>query len=317
MPVLLGESHVDRLLTIADSIDAVEEGFRLLGRGEAVNYPRRRGVFENAKLNVMWASAPPLGGMGVKVYPIVRSDVTQGSAFTFLLYGLPVRDLQVILGVNLLGQRRTGAASAVASRHGARPEGETLSLFGAGRQASSQVAAIAHALSALRQVLVVARSVERQARFVQQLRAMTGLDIQVAEPRDAVGRADVLVTATGSAEPVFDGGWLRPGTHVNGVGSNFAGNRELDEQEIRRADVVVADSAEAARLETGDLLRNDFEWEWLVELGAIAAGLAPGRSSPEEITMFESHGLALEDLACAVRVTSRAKRERIGAPLPD
>jgi ornithine cyclodeaminase/alanine dehydrogenase len=302
MPVLLGESHVDRLLTIADSIDAVEEGFRLLGRGEAANFPRRRGVFENAILNVMWALAPPLGGMGEKVYPIVRSDVIQGSAFTFLLYGLPVGDLQAILEVNLLGQRRTGAASTVASRYVARPEGETLSIFGAGWQASSQVAAIAHALPALCQVLVV----ERQARFVQQLRAMTGLDVQVAEPRDAVGRADVLVTATGSAEPVFDGAWLRPGTHVNAVGSNFAGKRELDEQAIRRADVLVADSAEAARLETGDLLRNDFEWERLVELGAIAAGLAPGRSSPEEITMFESHGLALEDLACPVRVTSRA-----------
>jgi alanine dehydrogenase len=317
MPVLLRESDVDRLLTIADSIDAVEEGVRLLGRGEAVNYPRRRGVFENAILNVRWVLAPPLGGMGVKVYPIIRSDIIQGSAFTFLLYGLPAGDLQAILEVNLLGQRRTGAASAVASRYLARPESETLSIFGADWQASSQVAAIAHALPALRQVLVVARSVERQARLVQQLRAMIGLNVQVAEPRDAVGRADVLVTATGSAEPVFDGAWLRPGTHVNAVGSNFAGERELDEQAIRRADVVVADSGEAARLESGDLLRNDFEWERLVELGAIAAGLAPGDSSPEEITIFKSHGLALEDLACAVRVTSRAKRERISPPLPD
>jgi alanine dehydrogenase len=317
MPVLLRESDVDRLLTIADSIDAMEEGFQFLGTGETVNYLRRRAVFENAILNVRWVLAPPLGGMGVKVYPIIRSDVTQGSAFTFLLCGLPAGDSQAILEANLLGQRRTGAASAVASRYPARPESETLSIFGAGWQASSQVAAIAHALAALRQVLVVARSVRRQARFVQQLRAMIGLNVQVAEPRDAVGRADVLVTATGSAEPVFDGAWLRPGTHVNAVGSNFAEKRQLDEQAIRRADVVVTDSGEAARLESGDLLRNDFEWERLVELGAIAAGLAPGGPSPEEITIFKSHGLALEDLACVVRVTSPAQQERISAPLPD
>ena len=317
MPVLLRESDVDRLLTTADSIDAMEEGFQFLGTGEAVNYAHRRGVFENAILNVRWVLAPPLGGMGVKVYPIIRSDVTQGSAFRFLLYGLPAGDLQAILETNLLGQRRTGAASAVASRYLARPKSETLSIFCAGWQASSQVVAIAHALPALRQVLVVARSVKRQLRFVQQLRALIGLNVQVAEPWDAVSRADVLVTATDSAEPVFDGAWLRPGMHVNAVGSNFAGKREFDEQAIRQADVVVADSGEAARLESGDLLRNDFEWERLVELGAIAAGLAPGGSSPEEITIFKSHGLALEDLACVVRVTSRAKRERITAPLPD
>jgi alanine dehydrogenase len=113
------------------------------------------------------------------------------------------------------------------------------------------------------------------------------IDVQVAELRDAAGRADVLVTATGSAEPVFDGAWLRPGTHVNAVESNLAGKRELDEQAIRP-----------------------------VELGAVAAGLAPGRSSPEGVTMFESHGLVLEGLAC-VRITSRAKRAYIGAPLPD
>jgi ornithine cyclodeaminase/alanine dehydrogenase len=161
MPVLLRESDVDRLLTIADSIDAVEDGVPLLERGEAVNYPRRRGVFENAILNVRWILAPPLRGMRMKAYPIIRSDIIHGSAFTFLLYGLPAGDLQAILEVNLLGQRRTGAASAVASRYLARPESETLSIFGADWQASSQVAAIAHALPALRQVLVVARSVER------------------------------------------------------------------------------------------------------------------------------------------------------------
>ena len=116
MSVLLREVEVRELLPIALAIEAVEGAFDLLGRGEAVNCPRRRGSVQGAVLNVMWALAPTLGAMGIKSYPMVRTDVTQGSNFTFLLYGLPNGQLDAIIEADTLGQRRTGAASAVATK---------------------------------------------------------------------------------------------------------------------------------------------------------------------------------------------------------
>lgn len=316
MSLLLREADVEVLLPILEAIESVEQGFQLLGTGEATNYPRQRGNSPGATLNVMWAMAPTLGAMGVKVYPIVRTDVTQGSSFTFLLYGLPEGKLEAVIEADTLGQRRTGAASAVATRHLARPESETLAIFGAGWQAESQVEAVVRVLPRLRRVFVVGRSVERRDRFIEKMRGNLKLPIAPAGPEEAVRAADVIITITGSSEPVFDGAWLREGTHVNAAGVSFPNKRELDSETLRRAARVVADSAESARIDGGDLFLNDFEWDRMEELGPIIAGRLPGRRTEEEITVFESHGLALEDLVCAVKVLARARESGIGTELP-
>lgn len=316
MSLLLREADVEVLLPILEAIESVEQGFQLLGAGEATNYPRQRGNSPGATLNVMWAMAPTLGAMGVKVYPIVRTDVTQGSSFTFLLYGLPEGKLEAVIEADTLGQRRTGAASAVATRHLARPESETLAIFGAGWQAESQVEAVVRVLPRLRRVFVVGRSVERRDRFIEKMRGNLKLPVAPAGPEEAVRAADVIITITGSSEPVFDGAWLREGTHVNAAGVSFPNKRELDSETLRRAARVVADSAEAARIDGGDILLNDFEWDRMEELGPIIAGRLPGRRTEEEITVFESHGLALEDLVCAVKVLARARESGIGTELP-
>lgn len=316
MPLLLREGDVDGLLPVSEAILAVEGAFKLLGLGEAVDCPRRRAKSGGAVLNVMWAIAPTLGAMGVKSYPVVRADVTQGSSLTFVMYGLPDGKLEAIVEADTLGQRRTGAASAVATRYLARPESEVLTIFGAGWQAEGQVEAVIHSLPCLREVLVVGRSEERRDRFVAKVRERFDLAVEAAAPEEAVRAADVLVTATGSAEPLFDGAWLKPGTHINAAGSNYAEKRELDAEVVRRADRVVADSAAVARLESGDLIRNDFDWRRLDELCSVVVGEASGRRTEEEITVFESQGLALEDLVCAVRVLARARESGVGTELP-
>lgn len=316
MTLFLREADVETLLPLSDAIAAVEDAFGLLGSGEAVDHPRGRAEAGGAVLNAMWAIAPTLGVMGVKSYPIVRSDVTQSSTSTFVLYGLPEGRLEAIIEADTLGQRWTGAASAVATRHLARSESEVLTVFGAGWQAESQVAAFAQVLPNLERILVVGRSEERRDRFVAKMKERLGIGVEAADPEEAVRAADVLVTITGSAEPLFDGAWLEPGTHINAAGSNFAGKREIDAATVRRADWVVADSAEVARLESGDLISNDFEWGRLHELGAVVAGTAPGRRAAEEITLFESHGLALEDLLCAAKVLDRARDAGIGMKIP-
>jgi alanine dehydrogenase len=315
MSMLLREAEVREFLPITTAIEAVEDAFSLLSRGEAVNCPRHRGSIEGVVLNVMWTLAPTLGAMGVKSYPIVRTDVTQGSSFTFLLYGLPDGQLDAIIEADALGQRRTGAASAVATKYLARTDSEVLAVFGAGWRVESQVEAVAQVLPHLRRVLVVGRSPGRRDRFIAEMRRRTGLSFEAADPQAAVRNADVLITSTGSSEPVFDGAQLAPGTHINAVGSNLAQKRELDAETLHRSNRVVVDSAEVAHLESGDLLINGFDWNRLEELGPIVAGPALGREA-DEITVFESHGLALEDLACAVRVCHRARELAIGVELP-
>lgn len=316
MPLLLREGDVDGLLPISEAIRAVESAFKLLGLGEAVDCPRRRAKAGSVVLNVMWAIAPTLGAMGVKSYPVVRTDVTQGSSLTFVMYGLPDGKLEAIIEADTLGQRRTGAASAVATRYLARPESEVLTVFGVGWQAESQVEAVVRSLPNLREVLVVGRSAERRDRFVTKMRERFHLTIEAAPPEEAVRAADVLVTITGSAEPLFDGAWLKPGTHINAAGSNYAEKRELDAKTVQRADLVVADSAAVARLESGDLIRNDFDWRRLHELGSVVVGKVPGRRTQEEITIFASQGLAMEDLVCAVEVLDRAREAGVGIELP-
>ncbi|QIN78502.1 ornithine cyclodeaminase family protein [Rubrobacter marinus] len=275
MALFLREAEVGQLLPLPDAISSVEDAFGMLGSGEAVDHPRGRAQADGAVLNAMWAIAPTLGAMGIKSYPIVRSDVTQSSTSTFVLYGLPEGRLEAILEADTLGQRRTGAASAVATRRLARPESRVLTVFGAGWQAESQVAALARVLPNLERVLVVGRSEERRDRFVAKMGEALGVGVEAAEAEEAVRAADVLVTITGSADPLFDGAWLKPGAHINAAGSNFAGKRELDATTLQRADLVVADSSEVARLESGDLISNGFDWGRLHELGAVVVGAAP------------------------------------------
>jgi ornithine cyclodeaminase/alanine dehydrogenase-like protein (mu-crystallin family) len=179
----------------------------------------------------------------------VRTDVTQGSSFTFFMYNFPGGGLDTIVEAGMLGQRRTGAASAVASKYLANRDSETLTVFGAGWQAESQVEAVAQVLPRVARVLVVGRSQERRDRFIERLRPRLDIPFETPEAENAVREADVLITATGSSEePLFDGAWLSPGAHVNAVGSSLAEKREIDAETLRRASRVAADSVEVARL---------------------------------------------------------------------
>jgi ornithine cyclodeaminase/alanine dehydrogenase-like protein (mu-crystallin family) len=163
---------------------------------------------------------------------------------------------------------------------------------------------------------VVGRSQERRDRFIEKMGPRLGIPPETSEAEAAVREANVLITATGSSEPVFDGAWLSPGTHANAVGSNLAEKREIDCETLSRSSRVVADSVDVAQLESGDLLRNGFDFKGLEELGALVAGSAPGRRRADESTLFEPQVLALEDLVCAVRVPRRAHELGVGTNLP-
>jgi len=321
MALLLLEKDVRSVLRMQDTLVALEDAFRSVARGEAVNVPRYRGSMPGVTLNLMPAISRQLDAAGTKVYPILRSDVTVGSSFTFLIYKLSTGALDAIMEASFLGQLRTGAASGVASKYMARKDSRVMTLFGAGYQAATQLEAIAAVLPKLERVNVVGRSPERMQRFCHDMKALVKLDLVPApDARKAVEEADIVTTATGTRTPLFDGNWLRAGTHVNAIGSNFADKQEIDATAVRRAGRIVADDVPVARIESGDLIaaaaQGALDWARVLPLSDIVDARAPGRASNDEITLFESQGMALEDLAAGCLAVKLARERGLGMEIP-
>jgi alanine dehydrogenase len=321
MATLLKEAHIRELLTMADALPAVERAFRDVSTGDAVNVPRNRGALKGVTVNAMGAISTGLDLMAMKVYPIVRQDITVGSSFQVLCWRISTGALVGVLEAELLAQVRTGAASGVATRLMARPDSRVMTLFGAGWQARAQLDAICRVLPSLERVNVIGRSPARVATFIDEMGALLGPGgprlVAATDVEAAVREADVITTITGAKMPLFDGAWLSPGVHVNAAGSNFAEKRELDAQAVQRSARIVADDVEVARLESGDLIATPgLDWGRVVPLSDVVGGRTPGRGAADEITLFESQGLGLEDLAVAAVLLDEAARRGVGIDIP-
>lgn len=313
MAVLLDEAAVGALLTPAEALAGVEESFRLLANGGAVNEPRHRSAAGGTTMNVMWALAPALDVIALKSYPVVRSDVSQAAVILVTLYSHSTGECLGIVQAGLLGQRRTGAASALATRLVARPDSRTLTVFGTGYQAAGQVRAISAVLPRLRTVNVVGRALSRSEAFIAAVsEELPELTFRACEPEEAVRSADVIVTSTGAREPLFRGDWLQPGTHVNAIGNNQAQAREIDRATLTRAQRVIVDSRRVAAIEGGDFITNHFDVAHAIELAEVLEGDVVARRDDSDITVFESHGLAVQDLVCSFRVLKAAEAAGCG-----
>jgi ornithine cyclodeaminase/alanine dehydrogenase-like protein (mu-crystallin family) len=315
VPLYLTEEQVEGLVTMADAMAAVEECFRHQGEGRATNEPRRRVRVPGGLLHVMFAADAPAGVLGLKSYTTFRG----GARFHVMLYSAEDGSLLALMEANRLGQLRTGAASGVATRYLARDDASVAAVFGSGYQARTQVEALGHARS-LQEVRVYSRDPERRKAFADELCARLGLWVLPAEsPEAALDGADIVTTVTSSAQPVFNGELVRPGMHLNAAGSNSLLKREIDDAAVAKADLVAVDSLAAVPLEGGDLLsplqKAILYPEALVELGRIVAGKHTGRTAPEQVTLFKSHGIALEDIALAARVYQKAKERGVGTPM--
>ncbi len=315
MAILLRESDVEKLATMSMAIEAVEKAFKLQGEQKTDIAPRRRCRLNQGLLHVMGASLPTLGYAGLKSYSTVAGE----ARFTVLLY----KDdgtLAAVIEAEKLGQLRTGAASAVATKYMARRESSRLGILGSGFQARSQVQAIS-AVRSLASIRAYSRNPEKCEQFCQEMTANLGISVTpAATPEEAVKEMDIVVTATTAKEPVFKGEWLSKGTHINAIGANFLSKQEIDVETIKRCACVVVDSCEQAMLESGDLARaaeaEAFYWEDARELGLVVMGEFPGREDASEITLFESQGIALEDVALAARIFEIAVEAGIGERLP-
>ncbi len=297
------EEQVREALSVPEAVELVEEAFKRLADGRMINHSRRRIRLANGSvLHAMEAGDNASNLFAAKIYATGRG----GATFVVTLFDAETSELLATISADLLGQLRTGAASGVATRHLARQDADAFGLIGSGWQAESQLEAVA-AVRKLTKVCVYSRTRENREAFAGKMSARLGLEIiPVDSARAAVEGASIVTAVTNAKEPVLEGAWLDPGCHVNAAGVNHAKRREIDGATVRRAGVVAVDSLEQARIESGDLIQTAhegfFEWERARELGPIVAGSAPGRTADEQITLFESQGLAAEDLIVAEAV---------------
>jgi len=315
MTLFLTEAEVASLVSVRELVDALEQAFRDKAAGRAANVPRGRAVLPSGTvLHTMSASWAAGGVLGVKAYTTSR----EGNRFVVLLYDKAGR-LLALLQADTLGQRRTGAATGLATRHLAREDAGTVAVIGAGWQARSQLEAVC-AVRPIQRAWVFSRTPQRRQAFAQEMSRTLQLPVvAVDSAEEAVRGADVVCAITTSRDPVLLGRWLEPGVHVNAAGSNWAHRRELDAEAVARADRVVVDDLAQARVECGDLIQaaadGAFQWERAVELAEVVAGNAPGRESFREVTLFCSQGIALEDVVAARLVYQRARARGVGREL--
>jgi ornithine cyclodeaminase/alanine dehydrogenase-like protein (mu-crystallin family) len=309
MPLYLRESDVEELLSPEDAVAAIEACFQRLARGQVENRPRFRLGLAGGLLNVMAAADLELGVAGLKAY----SGFPDGARFVVALFAADRPELLALIEADRLGQRRTGAASAVAARHLARPGALSLGLIGTGWQAESQLECIRIALPDIERVVAYSRNEERLETFCERFGAEAG------EYNKDAAQQDVVVTATSSKDPVLRGEWLRPGTLVCAMGANRIQSRELDNAVLQRAAFVCCDSKEQARIEAGDLVepveRGVLDWLEVHDLAEVVSGEVVGRASDDDIVLFKSLGIAAEDLAVGSLVYERAKESGLGLEL--
>jgi alanine dehydrogenase len=317
MALLLSEADVKQILTMPMALAAVEDSFRRLADGAALLHSRQRLYVPGKSYLHYMAAADSTGGyMGLKIYTSSR----EGLRFLVPLFNVESGELLALIEADYLGQIRTGAASGLATRLLAREDASKIGIIGTGLQSRTQL----HALSLVRKITGVrafSRSPEHRDRFAREMTEQLGFPVvAVASAKEAIQDADIVVTSTTSTTPVLDGSWLAPGMHVNAIGANFPQKHELDGEAVRRCDVIVVDSREQSKMEAGDLIQmygdDKRRWSSVVELAEIVAGKIPGRSNPQQITLFKSNGIATEDIVVAGRIYEVARERGLGRQVP-
>lgn len=313
--LFLTETDVRQLLTMEMAMQAVEEVLRLQANDQAQNVPRARAQTDNATLHVMSGSVRGLGVMGYKVYATTK----QGAAFHIGLFDGENGHLLALIQADYLGQVRTGAASGVATQYMARMDASEVGLFGSGKQARTQLQAVCK-VRQINRVQVYSRNSDARAQFAREMSELCKVEVEpVVRPELAAEDKDIIITATTSREPVLNGNWVDEGTHINAIGSNFINRAELDAVAIRRCDSIVVDSKDQARIEAGDFVQaldeGAIHWSDIHELGQVIVGRFTGRAHPENVTLFKSLGIAIEDVAVAAKVYAKAQAAGVGKVL--
>jgi ornithine cyclodeaminase len=322
--LVLSHADVERLLPMQECIEVMSDALAGLARGEL--YQPLRSVVRPPEAAAFYGLMPGYRGgeqsaFALKAVVIVPGNPSRGldaHQGAVLLSNGETGQLDAVLDASAFTAIRTAAVSAVATRALAREDARTLAIIGAGVQARAHLEAMVLARP-FERAFVWSRTPEHASRLAEE--AGTSFPIEPADSGEAaVKEADVIVTVTSSPEPVLRREWIRDGTHINAVGASIPTSRELDSATVVAATLFV-DRRESTENESGDYLmplREDAIGPEHIraELGEVLIGRHPGRTSADEITIFKSLGLAIEDLAAAQHVVRRAREAGAGTEVP-
>ena len=316
MTLHINEAEVRSVLTMAISLEAVEESLRKQARGEVLVQPRRRFELPKGFYHYMAAADYTGGFVAEKQYTYVAGKIR----FLVLLYEMATGDLVAQIEADYMGQLRTGAASGVATKFMARRDARIAAIIGTGGQARTQLEAIA-GVRKLELARAYGRDVSRREKFCSDMAERLRIPVHAAgSAAQAIEGADIVCTATTASQPVVTASDIAAGMHINAIGVNHAHKQELDEVVVGRADIIAVDSIEQSRQEAGDLIiafvQDESKWSAVKKLADIVDGKIPGRSNESAITLFKSNGIASWDLAVAVRVLALAREKGLGRKLP-
>lgn len=317
MALFISEKDVTSLISISDAIEAISAIFRMSGEGKVTNPPRQCVKLSEGELRITSAVVPPLGRMGVKVSSSLVFKSNSGRLL--ILTDTRSGRILALIEVFQLGALRTGAATGVATDFLARPDARRVGVFGSGRQARTQLLAVA-AVRPIERVVAFSRQRDHLEAFCCEMEDGLHRPVIPAKTAEELYDTDILISATTAKDPVILGRRLRPGTHINAIGGNVIGRQELDEEAVARCAVVTVDNKEQAKQESAELVRaverGMISWEKVREIGDVVAGKNPGRLTPDSITLFKSLGVAMEDVALAARVYELALQRGVGLEIP-
>ena len=308
MALYISEEDVQQLVGVEDAISVLEAVFADWGTDNVFNAPHQRITLPQRAMNLMGASWGGGDICGHKAY--------FSGCFYVSLYSISEKRLLAQIEANKLGAIRTGAASGLATKILARQDATSLGVIGTGRQAWTQVLAIA-AVRDLESVRVFSRDKTKRETFAAEIAKEINCEVVAAESAEACIRdADIAVTITNSAEPVLFGDWLSPGTHINATGANGYARRELDDAAVLRTSIMATDQRDQAKVEARELIdlaeAGSLAWNDVAEIGALLRGDVTGRVSDDQITLFKSLGIALEDVAFGKVIYERAVAAGVG-----
>jgi ornithine cyclodeaminase/alanine dehydrogenase-like protein (mu-crystallin family) len=321
---ILSRADVQKAITMREAIGIVKDAFAQLSNKEAVvplrvpiNIPKHAGT-----TLFMPAYLARTDALAVKIVSVFNDNPNRGLPLihaVVVVVDAVTGQIVALMEAGYLTALRTGAVSGAATDVLARREARVVSIFGAGVQGRAQLLAVSTVRTLDRAYIFDSRR-ESVREFIEEMRGRPDLPVEVREASstaEAVREADIICTATTSLTPVYDGSLVKPGTHVNGIGSYTPRMQENPETFVRRADKIVVDSYEGALAEAGDLIiplekgiiaRSNI----YAELGEITSGAKPGRERDSEITFFKSVGSAVQDVSVAQAILKRAEEMGLG-----
>jgi alanine dehydrogenase len=305
MVLVLRETDVNNVINMKAAVACLESAFREQSEGRVL-LPERQVIQPNnsdAIVRIMAASATNLNALGLKALlgkPATRKP--ESTYFVILLFDPKDSSLLAVISASRLTQLRTGAASGVATKYLARSNSETIGLIGAGIQGFGQLEGVA-AVTKLREGFVFDLYEASARALIEKAQSKLGVKLQRTTNLDEIYKADIICTATTAVKPIVFGDKLRPGMHINAVGSNAPNRQEIHESVLSKSKVYV-DQKEQVLIESGDLVIPSKQGSYDISrirgnICDVVTGKIEGRKSSEEITLFKSVGIALEDIAVA------------------